>query len=206
MKLSKRVIAIGAVASALTLGGAGLVAAAGVDGNGPASVLSSLVDDGTLTQKQADKVGDAFQEQREARGAEHQERRAEMQALISSTLGISEDDLASARQDGQTLADLAGDQKDALIAAIADHMNAKIDQGLADGKLSGTQADEMKSNATQRATGIVDGTGGPRGGGPGGRGGHGEGRGGPGFGGPGHSEGASGDSQSDTTENSDFSA
>jgi hypothetical protein len=172
MKLTKRAIAVGAVASVMTLSAAGFVAAAGVQGNGPASVLSSLVDDGTLTQKQANKVEKAMEERREERGAEHQERRAEMGALVSSTLGISEEDLQAARQDGKTLAGIAGDQKDALVAAIADHMTSKINQGVADGKLTETRADEMKENATERATSIVDGKGGPGRGRPGGRGGH----------------------------------
>ncbi|NQU37334.1 MAG: hypothetical protein HQ526_07025 [Actinobacteria bacterium] len=209
MKLTKRVIAVGAVASALTLSAAGLVAAAGVDGNGPASVLSTLVDDGTLTQKQADKVGDAFEAQREEHKADHEERRAEMEALISSTLGISEADLEAARQDGKTLADIAGDQKEALVAAIADHMNSKIDEAVANGKVTAAQAEEMKANATERATAIVDGQGGQgRGGhgGPGGPGGPGEGRGGPGSGGPGGQGNSPEESDSGATENSAFSA
>ena len=49
MKLHKRAVAIGSVAAVLTLGTAGLVAAAGVQGNGPASALSGLVSDRTLT-------------------------------------------------------------------------------------------------------------------------------------------------------------
>lgn len=206
MKLTKRIIAIGAVASALTLSAAGFVAAAGVQGNGPASVLSSLVNDGTLTQKQADKVEKAFENQREERGAAHEERRAEMEALISSTLGISEADLEAAREEGKTLADLAGDQKDALIAAISAHMSSKIDQGVADGKLTATQADEMKAKATQRATDIVDGNGRPGRGGPGGMGGPGHGRGGPGSGGPGDAGSSSENSDSGSTENSGFAA
>jgi polyhydroxyalkanoate synthesis regulator phasin len=208
MKLSKRIIAVGAVASALTLGAAGFVAAAGVQGNGPASVLSSLVDDGTLTQKQADKVGDAFEEHRDEMKGQQDEQRAQMQALITSTLGISEEDLEAARQDGTTLADLAGDQKEALIAAIADHMNSAIDRGVPEGKLTQTQADKMKANATERATDIVEGNGGPGRGGPGGPG-HGRGgpgAGGPGLGGPGGADRSSENQDSGSTENSGFTA
>lgn len=170
MKLTKRVIAVGAVASAMTLSAAGFVAAAGVQGNGPASVLSLFVDEGKISQETANELEKAFEERREERGAKHQERRAEMRELISLTLGISEEDLQAARKDSKTLADIAGDQKDTLVAAIADHMTSKIDQGVADGKITEARADEMKANATERATSIVDGKGGR--GGPGGRGGH----------------------------------
>ncbi len=211
MKLSKRIIAVGAAASALTLSAAGFVAAAGVQGEGPASVLSNLVDDGTLTQDQADKVGDAFETQREERQGMREERqgmqeesRAQMQALITSTLGISEEDLESAREDGTSLAELAGDQKDALIAAIADHMTSKIDQGVAAGNLTQEQADEMKADATSRATDIVEGNGG-RGRG---HGGPGKGRGGPGGpgGGPAGSESSDAADSNGTTENSGLAA
>ncbi len=53
MKFPKRAIVIGSMAAVLTLGTAGIVTAAGVQGHGPASALSSLVSDGTITQQQA---------------------------------------------------------------------------------------------------------------------------------------------------------
>ncbi len=191
MKLTKRVIAVGAVATALTLSAAGFVAAAGVSGNGPASVLSELVDDGTLTQKQANQVEKAFEDHREEMRSEHEARHAETAALISSTLGISEDELKAAREEGKTLADLAGDKTDELISVLVDEMNAKIDEGVAQGRLTQEQADEMKANAPERVTAMVNGErpegagrAGPGSRGFGGPGGHGGPR-GEGFGGPG---------------------
>ena len=73
MKLHKR-----AVADWFSCGSAhprnhGLVAAVKRQGNGPASALSGLVSDGTLTQAQADKVAEALKAQREAI---HKERQA----------------------------------------------------------------------------------------------------------------------------------
>jgi hypothetical protein len=181
MKLHKRAVAIGSVAAVLTLGTAGLVAAAGVQGNGPASALSGLVSDGTLTQAQADKVAEALKAHRDEMQKERQADRAEMEALVAKTLGISEADVQKAHQDGKSLADLAGDKRDELVAAMVAFENAKIDQGVTEGKLTQAQADKMKANTQKRVENRVDGKGGPRGMGHGGK------RGGPdgaGFDGP----------------------
>lgn len=176
MNLSKRVLAVGSVAAALTLGTAGLVAAAGVQGQGPASVLSNLVKDGTLTQAQADKVADALKQNREEMRKQRQENRAEMQALIAKTLGISEADLQKARQEGKTLAQVAGDKRNELVSAMVAFTNAKIDKAVADGKLTKEQADKIKANVQKRVENRVDGKG---------RGGKGMGQGGPKQGGAG---------------------
>lgn len=208
MKLSKRAIAVGSLAALLTVGAAGVVAAAGVNGQGPASVLSNLVNDGTLTQEQADKVADAFKQEHEQRHQEMEARRAETEKVITDTLGISADDLKTAREEGKSLADLAGDKRDELVAALVAAENAQIDQGVADGKLTQEQADEMKSQTQQRVEDRVDGKhpeGGPggRNGGPGGHGGRGMGFGGPG--GPG--DDAEGSTNNDsTTQSSSTSA
>lgn len=168
MKLHKRAVAIGSIAAVLTLGTAGLVAAAGVQGNGPASALSGLVSDGTLTQAQADKVAEALKAQRDAMHKERQADRAEMLALVAKTLGISEADLQQAHQDGKSLADLAGDKRDELVAAMVAFANAKIDKAVADGKLTQVQADKMKDKTQKRVENRVDGKGGPGGKGHGG--------------------------------------
>lgn len=179
MNLSKRVIAVGSVAAALTLGTAGFVAAAGVQGNGPASVLSNLVKDGTLTQAQADKVAEALKAHREEMQKERKADHAEMTALITKTLGISEADLQKARQEGKTLAQIAGDKRDELVSAMVGFTNAKIDKAVADGKLTQEQADKIKANVQKRVENRVDGKGrGGKGmgrgqGGPGGQGGQG---------------------------------
>lgn len=181
MNFSKRALAVGSLAAVLTVGTAGIVTAAGVQGHGPASVLSGLVSDGTLTQAQADKVADAFKKQREEMQQQREAQRAEMQALISKTLGISEADLEAARKEGKSLKDIAGDKRDELVAAMVAFETAKIDKAVADGKLTQEQADKMKANMQERTENRVDGKGpdgnGPRqrGGGPGGPGGSGEG-------------------------------
>ncbi len=176
MNFSKRALAVGSVAAALTLGTAGLVAAAGVQGQGPASALSGLVKDGTLTQAQADKVADALKKNREEMHKQREANRAEMQALITKTLGISEADLQKARQEGKSLAQIAGDKRDELVSAMVAFSNAKIDKAVADGKLTKEQADKIKANVQKRVENRVDGKG---------RGGKGMGQGGPNQGGAG---------------------
>lgn len=157
MKFHNRVILAGSVVGAcLVMGTAGVVAAAGVQGKGPASVLSNLVADGTLTQEQADKVADAFKAQREEMHKEMESRRAEVDALIATTLGISEEELKKAREEGKSLKEIAGDKRDALIDALAAHMDAQTDKALADGRITQEQADKAKARSKEMATQRVD--------------------------------------------------
>ena len=99
---------------------------------------------------------------------ERQANRAEMEALVAKTLGISEADVQQAHKDGKSLADLAGDKRDELVAAMVAFENAKIDKAVADGKLTQAQADKMKANTQKRVENRVDGKGGPGGKGHGG--------------------------------------
>ncbi len=171
MKFPKRAIVIGSMAAVLTLGTAGIVTAAGVQGHGPASALSSLVSDGTITQEQADKVADALKKNREGNKAEHEAQRAEMEALITKTLGISETDLETARKEGKSVGEIAGDKRDELVAAMVAFQIAKLDKAVADGKVTREQADKIKTDMQQRTEDRVDGKGfGGKGQRPGGRG------------------------------------
>lgn len=157
MDLSKRVVAVGSLAAALTLSTTGLVAAAGMQGNGPAAVLSNLVQDGTLTQAQADKVGEAFKARRLEGQQQRQEHRKEMAALIAKTLGVSGADLQKARQEGKTLADVAGDKRGEPVSAMVAFVNSQIDRAVTDGKLTQEQADKIKPDVQRRVADRVDG-------------------------------------------------
>src|SRR5437773_9928986 len=96
-------------------------------------------------------------------------------AAAATYLGISEADLRTKLQSGQTLAQIAaataGKSRDGLIAALVADENAKIDQAQKDGKITADQVTQLKANVTTRVTALVDGTfpAGP-GFGPGGRG------------------------------------
>ena len=174
-------------------------------------VLKPLVDDGTITQDQADKVIAAIVAARPAggpfgghRGPGGFEGRIFGAGLdvVATTLGITTDEVRTALESGQTIADLAvskgktaQDVIDAVVAAATTKINAEVTAG----NLTQTQADKLIANLTTIATDFVNDVKLP--GGPG----FGPGFGGPGFGGPGHraDDGDADDSPTATTAPSD---
>jgi hypothetical protein len=80
----------------------------------------------------------------------------------STYLGITEPDLRTKLQSGQTLAQIAaataGKSRDGLIQALVADENAKIDQAQKDGRVTADQATQLKSGVTARVTALVDNT------------------------------------------------
>ncbi|CAB4643646.1 unannotated protein [freshwater metagenome] len=210
----KKVIAVVVTTLALTAGTVGVAGAASKAskvsitktatsvankvGVGPeqamATILKDLVAKGTITQAQADAITASVTAARAAAEANRPMRgmggpgkadRAAIETLISTTIGIDSATIKSRLQAGESLAQIAGTKKDALIAAlVADHTK-RIDAGVTAGALTAAQATEMKKNLVAHVTEEVNEVGGkgPFGKGPkGGKGGH-EGR-GHGHGGP----------------------
>lgn len=177
-------------------------------------ILQPLIDDGTLTQAQADKVIAALEAARPdggrmggPLGGRHVMKGAGFGLdVIATTLDITTDDVIAALKDGQSIADLAvskgktaQDVIDAIVADATTRINGKVTAG----GLTQDEADEIIANLTEHATEFVNNTptDGPLFGGPG------MGRpwiGGPGVGGPGmgwpHHAGDVDDATSDTTE------
>ncbi|MFM7064493.1 MAG: hypothetical protein ACKO04_13535, partial [Actinomycetes bacterium] len=165
------------------------------DGRGPQQaleeVLDSLVQDGTLTRAQADKVTSALEakvkEQRDERKSNRDARRQEFLSTAAAAIGISEADLESQLEEGTTLADVATANNvdpNKVVDALVAKMNARIDAAVAEGKLTAEQGEQRKARTKERVTDMVNN--GPRQGGPGGRhGGPGGRRGGPDMDGPG---------------------
>ncbi len=93
------------------------------------------------------------------------------EAAAAKYLGMTEADLRTKLQAGQTLAQIAtaaGKTRDGLIAAMVADGNAKIDAAVAAGTITAAQATEKKASLTAHVTAEVDQThpaGGP--GGPG---------------------------------------
>jgi len=197
----KKVIAIVVTTLALTAGSIGVAGAAskasqkvsvtksstkvaGQVGVGPeqalATILKDLVSKGTLTQAQADALTAAVTAAKAAHDADRpmggkggplDTDRAAMEALVSTTIGVDSATIKSRLQAGESLAQIAGAKKDALIAALVANETKRIDAAVTAGKLTAAQATEMKANLVAHVTEEVNQVGGK---GPkGGRGGHG---------------------------------
>jgi polyhydroxyalkanoate synthesis regulator phasin len=124
-------------------------------------ILSGLVSDGVITQEQADAVADALAERGgfrhghrgHGRGGGHLETAAEI-------IGIATDTLMTALRDGETIAAVAEangvDVESVIDALVAEHQE-KLDEAVADGRLSQDEADERAADVNQRVTDMVNG-------------------------------------------------
>ena len=139
--------------------------------------LADLVEDGTLTQAQADKVAEKLEASRPeggpgGPGGPMGHGRGPGLSVAAEAIGIEESALAEALQGGQTIADVARANDvdvQTVIDAIVAEMNSHLDQAVSDGRLTQEQADERKAGAAERATALVNGE--RPAGGPGGFGG-----------------------------------
>ncbi|MFM7537062.1 MAG: hypothetical protein ACKO91_14880 [Acidimicrobiales bacterium] len=136
-----------------------------------ADALKKLVDAGTITQAQADAVTTALRDARPAgphgkRGPRGPKGNPQ---IVADALGITLDELATARQAGTTIAALAQTKNiplDTVITKIANAEKAEIQAKVTAGDLTQTKADEILTNLTQRITDMVNGvkpTGAPNG-------------------------------------------
>jgi polyhydroxyalkanoate synthesis regulator phasin len=120
-------------------------------------ILSGLVTKGTITQVQADAIKAAVKTAAETAKANRPAKvggpdHAAMDALISSTLGIDSATIKSRLKAGETLAAIAGDKKDALIAALVAEHSKRIDEMVTAGKITVAQATSLKANLTAHLT------------------------------------------------------
>ena len=147
-----------------------------------ASILKDLVSKGTLTQAQADAVTAAATAARAAHEAQHGmgkggplgADRAAIETLVSTTIGVDTATIKSRLQAGESLAQIAGAKKDALIAVLVADKTKRIDADVTAGKITAAQATEKKANLVAHVTEEVNEVGGKgHKGGKDGRGGHG---------------------------------
>jgi hypothetical protein len=129
------------------------------------SALSGLVSDGTLTQKQADKVASTLDSKlpkggpggHEGPGGRFGMHKAEDAA--AKALGMTTDKLHAALEGGKSLADVAKAQKvsvASLVKAIVKATEAELATAVKEGHLTQAQANTMKSSLTQRITDHVN--------------------------------------------------
>ena len=160
----KLVAVIATTAIALTVS-AGSVASADA-GKGKerlGSMLSGLVSKGTITQSQADAITKALEDAKTAGKVVMDKNRAAQLAVITSTLVITEETLKTRIKAGDSLATIAGDKKDALIAALVAYENKEITDAQTAGKITADRATKMKANVTARVTEMVNNARPPRG-------------------------------------------
>jgi hypothetical protein len=127
------------------------------------SALSGLVSKGTITQSQADAITKALEDARVAGKVVLDKNRAAQLAVITSTLGITEEALKTRMKAGDSLATIAGSNKDALIAALVAYENKEITDAQTAGKITADRATKMKANVTARVTEQVNNPRPPRG-------------------------------------------
>ncbi len=130
------------------------------------SALDGLVDDGTITQAQADAVAEALQEAR----PEHPDFGprgpggwfAVGVAVLdeaADAIGIEEDELLAALRDGQTMAEVAesnGVDPQTVIDALVTATQERLDDAVADGHIEQEDADERLADASERITEFVN--------------------------------------------------
>ena len=165
----KLIAAVAMVAVALSVGSASFASAhggmggkGGKDGAALTALLSDLVSKGTITQSQADAIAKArtdakalAQANRPTEAEKQAHRTAEM-AVVTSTLGITEEVLKTRVRAGESLATIAGTKKDALIAALVAFESKEIDARVVAGKLTAAQASAVKANLTAMVTEKVN--------------------------------------------------
>ena len=89
--------------------------------------------------------------------------RAAELAVITSTLGITEEALKTRMKAGDSLSTIAGANKDALITALVAFKTKEINDAQTAGKITADQATKMKANLTARVTERVNNPRPPRG-------------------------------------------
>ena len=168
MSSKKRIAAVVVTVAALSLGSIGVASAHG-KGAVKTKILAELVKAGTITQVQSDAISKKFDDVKvamESKRAERDARRAAVETLVATTIGVDAATIKSRLAAGETLAAIAGAKKDALISALVAHATKEIDARVAAGKMTAAQATAAKADLTKKVTSRVESTKGPKGFGP----------------------------------------
>ncbi|MBT0770869.1 hypothetical protein KIH74_18155 [Kineosporia sp. J2-2] len=124
--------------------------------------LKDLVDDGTITQEQADKVAEKLAGSGIGSGPEvglHGRATALALDEVAKALGLSEDEVSSALADGRSVKDLAeqqGKDVDDVIDALVEAATEKIHQAVEAGDLTQEAADGITPKLKERITWLVE--------------------------------------------------
>ncbi len=116
--------------------------------------LEPLVDDGTLTDDQAEAVAEAL-----ASGFNPRHPRRPHLGAIAEFLGMEGEEFREALQDYDTLAELAaanGSSGAELIEFLVGRVAERLDQAVADGKIEESEADDKLVAAEEKITEMVN--------------------------------------------------
>jgi hypothetical protein len=146
-------------------------ATAPADGSAPArpdrtqfltDTLAPLVSNGTITQVQADAVIAALEAAKPAHdhgGGPGRGGPGNLEAAAVA-LGVTADELRTALQDGQSLADVAsnkGIDVEQVVSALVADLQTRIAEKVSSGDLTQAQADEKLASASERIRAFVNG-------------------------------------------------
>jgi polyhydroxyalkanoate synthesis regulator phasin len=129
------------------------------------AALTELVENGTLTQEQADAVLAEVQERVDALpdrpGDGHPWLRLLYNGveIAAETIGIEPAELREALRNGQSIAEVAeanGVAPDAVVVALVEAGNAAIDEAVANGRIDEERAAELRENLPEHAQIFVD--------------------------------------------------
>lgn len=137
--------------------------------------LSGLVNDGSITQEQADEVATTLAEQLPGRGHGGPGGGLGGGRILESAatvLDTTVEDLRTALEGGQSLADVAAEQgvdTETLVDELVEAAVVRLDEKVEAGELTETEADAREAELTERVTELVEREGLPVWGGHGGR-------------------------------------
>ena len=121
--------------------------------------LKKLVADGTLTQAQADKVVEATKAEAKAASEARKDKRGETVAVVAKALGSTPDDVKAGLKAGTSIAEqakAAGVDRQVVDDALTQHLTARIDAAVKDGKLTAEQATKAKARLDKAVDRIID--------------------------------------------------
>jgi hypothetical protein len=159
---------VGAVAAAPAMSAAAVSAVSSVSTDRAeiiVNALAGLVEDGTLTQEQADAVAETLDEQLPARGpGGFGGPRGHGGVLLdldvaAEELGLTEQELREQLHDGASLAEIAEEQGvdvDDLVNVIVDAAEERLAAAVDDGRIDQERADEIAANLEERVRTFVE--------------------------------------------------
>ncbi len=141
MKKKKILGSIVVLGLALSLATGGVASA--VNGKGAKSITKNVHGPSKPAPTEADRV---------AHKTMHKAMHAELIALINTTIGLDDATVKARLKAGESLATIAGANKDALIAALVAFTTKQIDGAVTAGKLTAERAATIKTNLTAHIT------------------------------------------------------